>query len=254
MKRNIPPLFPNMGSNPIKESKPDAGKYRGKPFYLGQPFSDEDKRFLQGVASLLPGLSALLGRHCEIVLNSLEDPARSVVASHNAALSHRNVGTPISEHGLTVVSDILSSGDSFLCHYPRGLKGERVKAVIIPVLNAEGRCLGALTAGINLEMPLADFMKEYYPQISPETGAVTVFGSSPVNVIDELVTRFANEAHFEKGLKQRDRVKFIVNRLEQHGIFQLREAIGEVSRRLGVNHGTTYMHLRAIRGKNKRQP
>ncbi len=254
MKSNLPPLLPDMGSNPIKESLPDITRYHDQPFCLETPFSGEDKRFLNGIAALLPGLSALLGRHCEIVLNSLEDPAHSVIASHNATISHREPGTPVSEHGLDVIKEIISSKNGFLCHYPRGLKGERVKSAIIPIVNAQGRCLGALTLGLNLDMPLADFMQEFYPQVAPEGGGATVFGSSPANVVGELITQFENEANFEKGLKQRDRVKFIVTRLEQHGIFQLREAVTEASKRLGVNHGTIYMHLRALRGKEKSSP
>lgn len=241
--------YGNIPENPIKSSTLELDKYDGPPFFISEPFTDEDRRFLKGIASLLPGISALLGKHCEIVLNSLEDPAHSVTASHNANISQRFVGTPISEHGLDVIRSILDKKQAFQCGFPRGLKGERVKSAIIPVLNADGRCLGALTLGLNLEVSLADFMQENYPQVSFEQNSTTVFGSSPAGIIDGLVTSLENEARFKKNLKQRDRVKYIVGKLEQQGIFQLREAVAEVSRRLGVSSGTVYMHLRALRGQ-----
>ncbi len=250
MKRKPSPAKPIVESKREHDFNDFKEFERSAPFYLGQPFSDEDHHLLGLVAATLPGLSAMLGSHCEVVLNSLENPAHSVIASYNANVSGRKVGTPITAHGLRVINGILAKGENHLCQYPRGPKGQRIKSAVIPLLNPNGRCLGTLSIGLNLEMPLADFMQENYPPINNGQDNVMVFGGSPEGLIEEYVTRFEHEANFEKGLKKRERVRFIVQKLEQHGVFQLRDAVAEVSRKLELNPGTVYMHLRELRKKD----
>ena len=44
-----------------------------------QPFTDEDRAILISYKAVVDGVSALIGKHCEIVLHSLEDIEHSAI-------------------------------------------------------------------------------------------------------------------------------------------------------------------------------
>ncbi len=224
------------------------------PPQVGRPFTEEDALQIETVKALIPGLSALLGKHCELVLNSMENPDKSVVFSVNASISQRFEGTFISKRGLENIQKILATGNEFHLYFPLGPNGEQMKAVLIPIRNKTGRCLGVLSIGSSLEITLAEFLRENTPvpannhddaQIFKE--CEDVFGGGQDVAIERAVSSAWQAAMLEQGLRQRDRVKFVVRTLYDKGIFNLRDAVSAVSQGLGVSQATVYLHLREIK-------
>lgn len=233
----------------------DPAELAKYPPQVGEPFTEEDALQIETVKNLIPGLSALLGKHCELVLNSMEAPDKSVVFSVNAFLSQRFTGAFISRKGLENIQKILATGESYHLYFPLGPNEEHMKAVLIPILNRQGRCLGVLSVGMSFEMTLSDFFKENTPprQVPTEEDCRIFkekedgFGGGQNIAIERAVSSAWQSAMSEPSLKQRDRVKFVIRSLYDKGIFNLRDAVSVVSQILGVSQATVYLHLREIK-------
>ena len=65
-----------------------------------------DKAILNSYAAMVPGLSAYLGAHYEIVLHSLASLSNSVIAICNGHHTGRAVGSPITDLALQMLSEI----------------------------------------------------------------------------------------------------------------------------------------------------
>lgn len=221
--------------------------YTDFPLAVGQPFTPEDRQRMDAVAALIPGLSALLGEHCEIVLNSLENPEHSVLAAIHADISRRTEGSFISRRGVDTIRQILGAGRTHHRYFPTGPEGQRIKAVIIPILNDAGRCLGTLSIGMSLEVSLSEFIRENSPEPAGHPSGQELFGGEPATIIERALGDARQAAMRDPEVKARDRVRHVVRALHAKGIFKLRDAVGVVSAGLGVSPATIYLHLRDIK-------
>ncbi len=219
-------------------------EFSGAPFFLGTPFTVEDRAMIRSAASLVPGLSALLGRHCEIIVHSLEDPAHATVAAANETLSRRTVGSPIQRQGLVVLRDATQGKTA--PYFGRSERGQKLKAVVIPIVNGRGRCLGSISLAINLDAPINDFLSAFTPSSETPQEENRIFGSSPTGIDDEVdaAVRLADERF---GRKDRSRAKAVISDLYEKGIFNIRGAVQTVSEKTGISPITVYWHLRELK-------
>ncbi len=217
---------------------------------LNQPFTPEDKIILETVAALLPGLSALLGKNCEIVLNSLEDLEHSVLVSINALLSHRSRGNFISSQGIETLKKLTESDSAYYKYFPIGPEGQRIKAVIIPIKNRNNRCIGALSIGINLDMSLADFINESSKQIDEKKGCINVFGGDPNLITERVIDSTMKKIYADPNISVRNKVKEVVTVLYHSNIFKMKNAVPIAAKLLNVGSATIYLHLRELKEKN----
>ena len=223
-------------------------EFSGAPFFLGTPFSDEDRAMIRSAASLVPGLAGLLGRHCEIIVHSLEDPARSTIAAANETLSHRTVGSPIQRQGLLVLKE--SAQGKAVPYFGKSERGQRLKAVIIPIVNAHGRCLGGVSLAVNLDAPINDFIRAFTPSSETPQEENRVFGASPTG-IDAEVDSAVRRADALFGEKDKNRAKSVISELYEKGVFNYRGAVQTVSEKTGISPVTVYWHLRELKKAGK---
>lgn len=218
-------------------------EFSGAPFFLGTPFSDEDRAVIGSVVGLVPMLSTLLGKHCEIVVHSLEDPAHAVVAAANARISRRSVGDPIQREGLTTLLEKMNDQKAYFC---RGSEGQALKAGISPLCNARGRCLGSLAVAMNLEAPLADVVASLSPGKEHVREEMRIFGAGPVR-LEEVIAQTCEKMGAKSGVPARNRAKAVIAELYEKGVFNYRNAVPLVSSYTGISTVTVYWHLRELR-------
>lgn len=235
-----------------EELKKILSEFQGHPFYFGTPLSSTDKEKIESIQSLLPGISMLLGGQCEIILHSFDDPEHAIIAAYNAGISRRTVGMSVRPHGCKLIMDIINDEEKYSCTFSLSVSGHHIKSLILPLMNDSGRCIGSLSFGMNLDIPLREFMESMNPIISKEYTNADIFGGNREDYIQSMLNQARHDSRLEPNLKQRDRIKFIVNKLNESGSFQLRNAVQDVSEMLGVTVATIYMHLRALKAeKNK---
>ena len=224
-------------------------RFSQAPFFLGTPFSDEDRAIMNSVAALVPTLSTLLGKNCEIVVHSLEDPEHSVIASANARLSLRNVGDPIQQEGLETVLEKIDKREAYFC---RGRAGQRLKVGISPVMNAHGRCLGSLSIALNLEAPFIDIVSQLSPEEVHNREEMRIWGTGPVK-LEDIIAKTCAEVDARHGISGRNRAKRIIAALHEKGVFNHRNAVPLVSSYTGISTVTVYWHLRELKKEGERQ-
>lgn len=219
------------------------------PFFLGTPFSEEDRAIMQGIAALVPTLSTLLGKHCEIVVHSLEEPEHAVIASANALLSQRKVGDPIQQEGLETLLEKIDKREAYFC---RGKAGQRLKVGISPVMNPHGRCLGSLSIALNLEAPFIDIVSQLSPEEVHAREEMRIWGTGPVR-LEDVIAETCAAVDAKYGISGRNRAKRIIAELYEKGIFNHRNAVPLVSSHTGIAPVTVYWHLRELKKEAAQQ-
>lgn len=68
-------------------------------------FSEEDHAILASYFAVADGIAALIGKHCEIVLHSLESLEHSAIYIVNGHNTHRKIGSPITDRALKSLQD-----------------------------------------------------------------------------------------------------------------------------------------------------
>ena len=198
---------------------------------------------MHGVVSLVPTLSTLLGKHCEIVVHSLEDPEHSVIASANAFLSQRNIGDPIQQEGLETLLEKMDRREAYFC---RGKAGQRLKVGVSPVMNPHGRCLGSLSMALNLETPFIDIVSQLSPEQVHVEEEMRIWGTGPVR-LEDVIAETCAEVDARYGISGRSRAKRIIAALYGKGVFNHRNAVPLVSSYTGISTVTVYWHLRELK-------
>ena len=69
---------------------------------ISRTFTDEDRELLRSYDGLIDGLAELFGKHCEVVLHSLENLHESVIKIANGF----NTGRPEGASGIEAVGDL----------------------------------------------------------------------------------------------------------------------------------------------------
>ncbi len=217
--------------------------FSGAPFFLGTPFSDKDRALVRSYSDMVPKLSSLLGRHCEILVHSLEDPAHCIVAAANTSISGRKVGDPARREGIQNLLSKMEEKDAYFC---RGQNAQHLKVALFPILNAEGRCLGSFTIAMNLDAPISEVVQAMSPEAQGGE-EMRIFGIGPIR-LDEVIAKTCAEVE-ASGVSVRNRSKCIISELQEKGVFNYRGSVELVSRYTSISPVTVYWHLREMKKK-----
>ena len=104
----------------------------------GRAFTDEDRELLRSYGGLIEGLADLFGKHCEVVLHSLENLHESVIQIANGFNTGRTLGAPITDLALRMLKDIESTGqDHTQSYFARSRTGALMKSSTIAIRNRD---------------------------------------------------------------------------------------------------------------------
>lgn len=238
-------IYPVLAGVYPKHDDPEELKrtYSGSPFFLGKEFTSEDRGIMGSVISMVPMLAVLLGKYCEIIVHSLEDPAHAVVAVANADISRRKIGDSVTRVGLETILSKVNYNNVYFCH---GQRGEQLKVGVIPIINGKGRILGSLSLGWNLDAPFSDFIENFSASANNESEEIRIWGYGAIN-IEDIIDEVCNNINAKKALPVKLKAKLIITELYHKGIFNYRNAAKLVSEKTGISVMTVYWHLREIK-------
>ncbi len=194
--------------------------------------SEADLR-LATLAQVIGSMAEALGPSAEIVLHDYRRPEHSVVAVAGS-VTHRKIGSAMSEIGLSVLSEGEAARDRL--NYLTATPGGRiVKSSTIVLRDSRHKVFGALCINLDITEQHAD---------SPQP---TTFVDDIRVVIDTVLAEQLG-GRKSGSLTREDRLA-IFRALDERGVFGIKRGLAQVAERLGISRATGYAYLQSVRGK-----
>lgn len=209
-------------------------------------FSDEDRQILNSYFAVVDGVSALIGDHCEIVLHSLEDLEHSAIYIANGHNTNRHIGAPITDLALKSLHNMQSESVS-APYFSRAKSNGLMKSVTIAIRNRNQRIIGLLCININLDVPVAQFMRAFLPPNAQNQTSAVNFASSVEELVAQTIENTVEEITLNLSVANHNKNRQIVASLFEKGIFDIKDAINLVAERLNISRHTVYLYIRQIK-------
>lgn len=208
-------------------------------------FSDNDRKIIRSMGTVVDGIASVFGSFCEVVLHSLEDPARSVVKIANGLATGRDVDSPITEEALKQLHEIaLQDGSDIRHSCKRTPDGLLFKSTSMVIRNEQQKPVGMLCININMSVPASDFLQAFIMGSVSEAPVSGHFPASVDDLVESTVDRTILEVNSNQQLSNKVKNKHIIMSLFDKGIFDIKESVPLVARKLGVSRHTVYLYIR----------
>ncbi|HII3705130.1 TPA: helix-turn-helix transcriptional regulator [Pasteurella multocida] len=211
-----------------------------------QPFTEEDKTILHSYRAVVDGVSALIGRHCEIVLHSLEDLEHSTICIANGHNTNRQIGSPLTDLALKSLHNMQTDRVS-KPYFTRAKNQGLMKSVTIAIRNKRQRIIGLLCININLDVPVSEFMQAFMPTQAEAEASSVNFASSVEELVAQTVEKTIEEVTADRLVANNNKNRQIVISLYEKGIFDIKDAINLVAERLDISRHTVYLYIRQLK-------
>lgn len=217
---------------------------------------------LSTLEAIAPGIAAMFGRACEVVVHDLSKPESSIVCIANGHVTGRRlggplVGGPFGDEALKWMNTYDTS-QHWRVYETRTADGRHLKSMTAMFRDGTGRPSYALCVNLDLG-PVAAFVRwaDTVLEIGSDGGHVEgrTRGSPPVDIdVDEIVAGMIGEslARLPGSTKKISReARFaIVKELDSKGAFLIKGAVRQVARAVGVSKFTIYSDLDKLRSQD----
>lgn len=226
--------------------------------------SEIDKLILNSYKTIVYGLADYLGPESEVVLHSLENYESSaiIIAGEN---TKRKVGAPITDLALNMLSRIsVSEETNFLTYFTKSKSQTKMKSSTIAIYGENKRIIGLLCINYNLECKLDDFIKNFsYPEKTDEdvnlinfnpsekSSMIENFTNSIEELIEEKVEKIKIKVDKNEEISNNNKNKEIIKILYEEGIFNIKDGVIRVAKKMNISKNTVYLHIRQLE-KNKK--
>ena len=211
-------------------------------------FTKEDHMILNSYKSVLDGLADYLGDGYEFVLHSLENVDQSVVKIINGQHIGRKEGAPITDLALAMLTKIQNNDNKpYISYNAQNKKGEPLRSATIAIHGTNQKVIGLICINFYMNTPFINVLENFIslqssaPQFAPET-----FASDINELIRESFEGVYQQVMADATVSNSLKNKEIVLRLNEKGIFKLKNAVVTVANLLGISKNTVYLHLRNI--------
>jgi predicted transcriptional regulator YheO len=210
--------------------------------------TDKDRIVLESYKIMIRGLGNYLGTGYELILHSLENLEHSVIGIVNGFHSGRSEGAPITDFALSMVKKLQKSStpDGF-CYFNHNTGNSTLKSCTIPVTGEYGRIIGLCCINFYCDTPfdsfIMNFMSGFSEKAAPQPVTENFFRNSE-ELIQDTTTRIKKQVYNDSHILSSNKNREIILRLEQEGIFNMKDAIIQVADILNISRNTVYMHLR----------
>ena len=213
---------------------------------------------------LVDFLGQALGPDYEIVLHDLENPKSSVAAISNSQVSGRDVGSPLTDTALSLISQKNYKDSDFLVNY-KGVTsdGNIIRSSTMFIKNEDGIPVGLLCINfddsrfidlhdqiLSIAHPL-NFLKKYSTHTIRdidyyEDSSSNLTENMPTDINELMKTIYKNTITELKmpteRLNQEERLKIIENLLEK-GFFKLKGSVQYAARHLQCSTSSIYRYI-----------
>ena len=188
------------------------------------------------------GIAKTFGSHCEVVIHDLTDVSSSIVAIYNGHVTGRDVGSPMTDLGLTVLRK--GSEEDLLLNYPnKSIKGKKIKSSSMMIRDEKGEIVGCLC--INIDLTLLAMAGTVINEITSlvDEKEEESFPHSVTDLEKRMIDRAVEKIGKPVGLMEKaERMEFI-RLLDEMGLFLIKGTIQNVAELLDVSKFTIYNYL-----------
>ena len=210
-------------------------------------FSETDHVIFRAYCNIAEAVAKLIGKHCEVVVHSLEDPRHSAVKVINGNISGRAVGAPLTNLCFDLIKDSEESGSDILGpYYSIKTEGKTIRSITAIIRGKNDRVIGLICFNMDLSCPFDSMMNEYLPQtldiaeIYPQT-------------VEELIHHMLNDAMIHanelKNVSPLEKNVASIQIMIEKGLFNFKGAVDIVAHELGISRTTVYNYLREAKYK-----
>lgn len=225
---------------------------------------------LQPYIPIVEFLGKTLGPDYEIVLQDLDPEHQAIVAIANGHISGRQIGSPLTDASLQMLSTKAYETNEFLCNY-RGItvNGHMLRSSTMFIKDEDGAPIGFLCINFD-DSRFSELHDRLLHAIHPESFLTRPPAASCADIpkmsgnsgqsesitenfsmdISSLMQKIFDDATMSLAtpvdrLNQHER-KDIIVQLQEQGLFQLKGAISFVARKFSCSTATIYRYLSEI--------
>jgi predicted transcriptional regulator YheO len=198
---------------------------------------------LENYLPIAEGIAKTFGSYCEVVVHDLRDVSSSIVAIYNGHVTGREVGSPVTDLGLTFLRK--RKNENLLLNYPNnGIKGKKIKSTSVMIRDEEGEIIGCLC--INIDLTLLSMAGAIINDLMHVADEQKEEESFPLNVSD-LEGQIIEKAALQIGkpislMDKNERMEFI-HLLDEMGLFLIKGTIHNIAKLMDVSKFTIYNYL-----------
>lgn len=213
--------------------------------FLNVPFSNTDRLILSTYSKLVDGLANYLGDGYEITLHSLEDLEHSIVKIIHGEYTGREVGAPISDFALNMLSHLNESGQDEYCAYnTTNRDGDPMKSTTILIRGDKNKPIAFLCINLYLKAPFSELM---FPLLESSNILQENFAANSTELVHNSVVAATKICMADNKILPSNKNREIVRILSNQGIFRMKDGVIRVADEMQISRNTIYMHLRNVR-------
>ena len=213
--------------------------------------TEADREILKSFCSMAACLGANLGGAYEIVVHSFGKGDPFILSITNNSNSHYEVEDAIPDIIYAAIEQLQSRhsrGEPAIAEsYSLRPDGKKCKFSSIGIVGSENRLIGMLNINFWLDVPLSQFMQSFSVPGYLETASLPlqISDSGRYNAaLKQEILRVRDEVMDDPEIQAKYKRKEIVRRLNDAGIFKVKNAIQICADTLDITIATIYMHIR----------
>ncbi|MBS4959459.1 MAG: PAS domain-containing protein [Clostridiales bacterium] len=213
-------------------------------------FTKFDHKIIESYKDMMEGLAEYLGPNYELVLHSMESLEHSVIKIVNGFHSGRKVGSPITDFGLSMLSEIQKNPEKkAFCYFNRNKQGEPLKSCTLTIHGEHGKLIGMVCINFYLNASFESVIQSFMPTnfIPQESNISETFSDSIEDLIQNSIEEVKKNIYSNHSISISNKNKEIIAELYRRGIFNLKDSVVKIADKLGISKNTVYMHIRNIK-------
>lgn len=209
--------------------------------------SETDYAILKASENIVDGIAAMYGEHTEVLLHSLDVSNPSIIKIANGHITGRSVGAPITNLALMKLNAGQDISDSYLTKSP---DGKTLRSITIVIRNAMQDAIGLLCINSNLDAPFQSVMAAMLPGLTSQADtrfSPEKFARSSDEMMQGSIESVRAQVMADNSLSPSKKNREIVIRLNELGIFALKDSAQIAATGLDISIHTIYRYLRELK-------
>lgn len=208
------------------------------------------RKEIQMMMPLVDGIAQTLGKNCEVVLHDFSKLPESIVAIANGHVTGRSIGSPQTEHSLSIIKSKHEHKDK-INYQSKTVDGKILRSSSFFIRDENGEAIGVLCINIDLtslsavNMLISEMLSFEKPKEADDINFPTHVNEILNKIVEQTVENAASPVAY---LSKEHKVD-IVKQLDEQGAFLIKGSIDYVAEVLCVSRYTIYNYLVEIRGE-----
>jgi len=218
------------------------------------PLSDADRQILDSYCTMISCLSAYLGDAYELVVHSFGIGDKFIQKIINGSFSGRTADDSVIPDTAYISIEQLElrvkHGDlPITVSFCVGADGRKYKSASMGIIGEQNRLIGMLCINYCLDVPFYDVIRSFAmpSYLDNATLPLQVSDSNRYEAaLTQTITKVRDSVMSDSQIPNKFKRKEIVRRLNDSGIFKVKNAIQLCADILGITIATIYMHIRNL--------